>query len=233
MLRDVPASPRPEAPEEPSADAWQCQRGLGQSESGTSILTAGSDGGPPATGPPQSSQSVFGHGEVLQPHLALITTAAQAMQVPAQTMPSQPMPMQMVKAIPTLGKAETGHGRMLASSPERAHTSLISAGSHPGVSRIQVQPMAANTPISTIPAARAKDARFSTVATGKQAAPTWVVEEVIDFGLDPNEGAHADREAEDAAFHRAFTTRVTQHCRGSIFETCTTAICADEDKERC
>uniref|UniRef100_A0A7S1MP05 Uncharacterized protein n=1 Tax=Alexandrium catenella TaxID=2925 RepID=A0A7S1MP05_ALECA len=187
------------------------QRGLGQSESNASILTAGSDCGPPARGPPQTARSVFRHAEGLQPHLKVNPA-------PATATSALPQSMQMVQAFPTLHRTE--NGQQPASSMTGPHRSQGHAQAMP-----MAAPMAAAASTARAPASASSMPR-------REAAPVWVIEEVIDFGLDANQGPDLEREIDDQAF-RCNARHVQQHFRVGLFESCTTTMCADDDKDRC
>eukprot|EP00418_Pyrodinium_bahamense_P003415 CAMPEP_0179020820 /NCGR_PEP_ID=MMETSP0796-20121207/5572_1 /TAXON_ID=73915 /ORGANISM="Pyrodinium bahamense, Strain pbaha01" /LENGTH=289 /DNA_ID=CAMNT_0020716633 /DNA_START=60 /DNA_END=928 /DNA_ORIENTATION=- len=53
-----------------------------------------------------------------------------------------------------------------------------------------------------------------------------------DFGLNPEEGSEPVREVEDPGLHGVCDTAqgMPPHYRGSLFDSCTKTICADEDK---
>lgn len=221
MQPSEPSSPQPELPDEhPAAEGIQTlHRPLGTSESNASILTAGSDNGPPARGPPQTAQSVFRHGEVLQPHLKVNANAA-------QTNTQQPQPMQMVQAFPTLRREN--NGQMSPTAP------LMPSAQHlRGHPQAQAMPMAAPMTAASATSTARAPAASSTMPRREagQAAPVWVIEEVIDFGLDTSEGPDLDRDVDDHAFR--CNARLVQHYRTSLFESCTRNMCADEEKDRC
>mmetsp|Transcript_13510 Transcript_13510/g.28185 ORF Transcript_13510/g.28185 Transcript_13510/m.28185 type:complete len:250 (+) Transcript_13510:40-789(+) len=224
LSNDSPSSLSQMPTGEPADGGETSQSGLVQSESNASIITTGSDGGPPAQRPPQTVQSVFRRGEVLQPHLKLNAPTAQ----------TAVAPMQIVRAYPTLHRAENGRPSRPAPS-ERPQIALPVGGQ---TSRVhpheQAMPMASQATSASAPPMvsheRAEQRRVSVPAPKREAAPTWVIEEVIDFGLTTDVVSEPDREVSDAAFHRVVNARLMH--RAGLFESCAADMCADEDRDQ-
>lgn len=228
------------------------QRDLGQSLSMSSIHTTASDSGPPARGPPQTSQSVFSRGEVLQPSIFIQAQAMDSRPVLPQVTAPPSHTMQVVQAYPTLPRIETGIVMTGAYSPVARVSSpapVVSARAPPSSTALSAG-TSLQRPLQAWPRAVPFGGALATSMTAlnreatptqgmsvpkEVATPTWVIEEVIDFGLNPEEGSEPVREVEDPGLHGVCDTAqgMPPHYRGSLFDSCTKTICADEDKDRC
>ncbi|CAE7224066.1 unnamed protein product [Symbiodinium natans] len=178
---------------------------LGASYSLTSLVS--SDSGPGARAPPRTAGSVLGQGQVLQaPQAFQPPHPAPQIQLPvqiAQPLIAPQVPQAEQVLVPPLdaGHPQKAHpvplfGRTMRSSPGSSTTSLHSAPREP-----------------VIPAPVANVAK-----------PMWVIEEVIDFGVEERE---EDPDQDD--FGRVCQSRFFPE---SLLEGCMLWNCSEEDEFR-
>lgn len=191
----------------PSASA----KSLGASLSMSSLLTVASDtSGPPAVAPPRSA--TLNTGEVLTaqplPHAVAAAIAAQAA---VQAQPHRPGPPGGQPCPPRTQSRPTNLGvpsREVAVQPSVP----VTHGANVAVTQTQTVlgvPYQAVSPPQQAPASQ----------------PTWVIEEVIDFGVPYDEGSV--RECDDSGY--PVGCKPTDR-RNSLFDGCVRSLCHDEQQ---
>lgn len=228
------------------AHSDQEKKTLGQSISVTSLMTTMSDtsGGPSAVAPPRTSQTALGHGEVLQPYLP----AAPLASTPAVPLGSDHK-SPSVRALPPPGRdwSQTAQPMGLEREPSPVRTAEASAVS-PAQQKCQagrlesLQPAGASTGyqergsnracnmrvVEPQPVVPQRDPRENVPRereTHSANGATWVIEEVIDFGVPVDEGIH---EVDDPGFLHACKPKALRSSRNGIFDGCVRTLCAEE-----
>eukprot|EP00931_Biecheleriopsis_adriatica_P010950 TRINITY_DN112009_c0_g1_i1.p1 TRINITY_DN112009_c0_g1~~TRINITY_DN112009_c0_g1_i1.p1 ORF type:complete len:315 (-),score=42.01 TRINITY_DN112009_c0_g1_i1:58-966(-) len=179
---------------------------LGQSYSITSLGSTDSGPGPNVRGPPKSSGSVLGTGQALQgPGGPASPNTPMAAGWQAQRVP--PLPHQ-------LGGAQSAS--LLSASPSGTG---LAVGYAPGYAQVESKPASLFGRMSRSPAASSS----SLPSAEKVAKPTYVIEEVIDFGIPEEEEVDMD------AFERACQPR---SLRGTLLGGCVLWNCSEEEERK-
>lgn len=202
----------------PALSSFNAQNGvksLGQSISMTSLLSVESDSSAPApVAPPRSAH--FNTGEVLQPvHIA---AAGAGMQVrPAQTASNRGPIMQPPQRSPS-NSLPPRVAHHIAQSGQQASMGMAVVHSQAAISRERD-----NTP-QVLPQEPPQ------VTDNTQS--TWVIEEVIDFGVPLDEVLV--RECDDSGYPlgcKSLSVGPSQRGNFNLFDGCVHNVCYDEDSD--
>lgn len=196
-------------------------RNLGQSASATSLLSVESDSSAPApVAPPRSAQ--LNTGEVLQPYApSQLQATGSSLMVPP-TVASQ---VQSVQQGPSQPRRGPHHSPGMNQSPvgQGGGQPLMHAHSV-GPGMVQSQAVIHREPSTPVPAQEPPPPQQAT-----DSQSTWVIEEVIDFGVPLDEGMM--RECDDGGYPLCGKNlEIGQSHRGNVelFQGCTHNLCYDE-----
>lgn len=205
-------SPSPEMP----------PKTLGQSLSATSLLSVESDSSaPPPVAPPRSAQ--LNTGEVLQPTshcssdsagmTSKVASQVQTIQQSKQRQHSGPsQPRRVPYHSPAMGQMPTHSAPMAMVNSQSAVNREVAA---PAPAPVAYAPNYASTPEPPPP--QAVDSQS-----------TWVIEEVIDFGVPLDEGMV--RECDDSGYPMGCKSGELPRGNVSLFEGCVHNVCYDEQE---
>lgn len=218
------AAPAPISPQRGSPISIMAhgQGGLGQSLSMSSLLSIESDSSAPApVAPPRSAQ--LNTGEVLQPYQTPLGNSR--MMHPQMVQPGGPQ---------SIVNGRSGRNPTAGNLPRAAHqmpSMVQTAGVQPGIQPSQtmavVHPQSVISQREVPPPAPPPPQETSQAAENSQS--TWIIEEVIDFGVPLDEGMV--RECEDNGYPLGCKS-LSGPPRGNVnlFDNCTYSVCYDESQ---